>query len=95
MLILKNSNEIARELGKIKLLPADTMNTQGYKNLSYWCGCERFHGVNDSDVTVAACVLPVQFVFACESHFTFVKMKGIFKISTESIWTYARNISAD
>ena len=59
-------------------MPASVMKTGGYFDLAFECGCGQTHGVNDSAVQQIASFRPVKILFKCNTHYTKVRIKGIF-----------------
>ena len=92
MKVLESATDVYAELSRTKWLPPHASKLDGYGNLGYSCGCGQFHGVNSPLVTKVATALPVQFVLACPTHYTLVRMRGLFKIRAESIWTARREL---
>ena len=76
-------------------MPASVMKTGGYFDLSFECGCGLSHGVNDSAVQQIASFRPVKILFKCKTHYTKVRIKGIFKQTCISEWTCKNSLAAD
>ena len=72
-------------------MPSSVMKTSGYGNLSFECGCGSTHGVNDYSIEQVASFRPVKILFKCSTHYTKVKIKGIFtqKCISEATFTVA------
>ena len=68
-------------------MPPSVMSTAGYGNLGFDCGCGEIHGVNGYDVQQIASFRPVKILFKCKTHYTKVRIKGIFKQTCVSEWT--------
>tara|TARA_B100001142_G_C13924063_1_gene496599 strand:- start:147 stop:455 length:309 start_codon:yes stop_codon:yes gene_type:complete len=85
--ILKTEKEYTEALMEQQPMPASVMKTGGYFDLSFECGCGKSHGVNDLAVEQIASFRPVKILFKCKTHYTKVRIKGIFKQTCISEWT--------
>ena len=88
MKIIKTEDELTELLMDDPPMPAGVINTTGYKNLGFDCGCGETHGVNDPDIQQIANYKPVKVLFKCTSHYTKVRIKGIFSQTcvSEATW---------
>ena len=82
-----NEKELTKLMMEDPPMPPSVMNTTGYGNLGFECGCGDFHGVNDPWIQQIASYRPVKIMFKCETHYTKVRIKGIFKQTCISEWT--------
>jgi|TARA_B100000586_G_scaffold254381_1_gene215658 hypothetical protein len=93
MRIIKTKGDFLVAMGEDKAMPASVMSTGGYGNLGFECGCEEMHGVNSYDVEQIASFRPVKILFKCNSHYTKVRIKGIFRQTCISEWTCKKSIA--
>ena len=84
---IKTEKELTKMMMEDPPMPPSVMNTTGYGNLGFECGCGDFHGVNDPWIQQIASYRPVKIMFKCETHYTKVRIKGIFKQTCVSEWT--------
>ena len=84
---LKSEKEVLESMQEDAPMPASVMSTGGYGNLGFDCGCGDIHGVNSLDVQQIASFRPVKILFKCQTHYTKVRIKGIFKQTCVSEWT--------
>ena len=84
---IKTEKELTKLMMEDPPMPPSVMNTEGYGNLGFECGCGDFHGVNDPRIQQIASYRPVKIMFKCETHYTKVRIKGIFKQTCISEWT--------
>ena len=84
---IKTEKELNKVLFEDAPMPPSVMDTTGYGNLGYECGCGGFHGVNDPTIQQIASYRPVKIMFKCDTHYTKVRIKGIFKQTCISEWT--------
>ena len=75
-------------------MPPSVMDTTGYGNLGFECGCGKFHGVNETGIQQIASYRPVKIMFKCNTHYTKVRIKGIFKQTCISEWTCKNTLLA-
>jgi len=95
MKMLKSYEELASELHKENLLLPDKIQTKGYGQLRFDCGCGQSHGVNDQDVQVVGTYLPVKIIFKCPRSYTKVQIKGLFKQKCLSLWAVPADVVDD
>ena len=84
---IKTEKELTKLMMEDPPMPPSVINTAGYGNLGFECGCGDFHGVNDPRIQQIASYRPVKIMFKCETHYTKVRIKGIFKQTCISEWT--------
>ena len=95
MKVIKTVKELMSAFTEDTPMPAGVMKTGGYGNLGFECGCGQWHEVNGYDVDQIASYRPVKFLFKCSTHYTKVRIKGIFSQSCISEWTCENLIAAD
>lgn len=76
---IKTETELEEVMMEDTPMPAGVINTGGYRNLGFECGCGIEHGVNDPNITQIANYRPVKVLFKCSTHYTKVRIKGFFK----------------
>ena len=76
-------------------MPAGVMKTEGYGNLGFECGCGELHAVNGYNVQQIASFRPIKILFKCSTHYTKVRIKGIFSQTCISEWTCKNSIASD
>ena len=69
-------------------MPPGVIDTSGYGNLGFECGCGKTHGVNDYSIQQIANFRPVKIMFKCDTHYTKVRIKGIFSQTCVSEATF-------
>ena len=84
---IKTEKELTKLMMEDPPMPPSVMNTTGYGNLGFECGCGDFHEVNDPWIQQIASYRPVKIMFKCETHYTKVRIKEIFKQTCISEWT--------
>ncbi len=84
---IKNEKELMEAMQEDAPMPPSVMSTGGYGNLGFDCGCGEIHCVNGYDVQQIASFRPVKILFKCKTHYTKVRIKGIFKQTCVSEWT--------
>ena len=84
---VKTEKELSELMMEDTPMPAHVMKTEGYNNLGFECGCGEMHGINDPSIQQIASYRPVKIMFKCETHYTKVRIKGIFKQICVSEWT--------
>lgn len=84
---IKTEKELTELMMEDPPMPPSVIKTEGYGNLGFECGCGGFHGVNDPLIQQIASYRPVKIMFKCETHYTKVRIKGIFKQTCISEWT--------
>ena len=94
MRVLKTEKEYLEAMQEEQPMPASVMKTGGYFDLAFECGCGATHGVNSSDVQQIASFRPVKILFKCKTHYTKVRIKGIFKQTCISEWTCKNSLPA-
>ena len=87
MRIIKTEEEYMLAMQEQPPMPASVMKTGGYFDLAFECGCGQMHGVNDPTIQQIASFKPVKILFKCSTHYTKVRIKGIFKQTCVSEWT--------
>ena len=87
MNILKTEEQLIEKFSSQRLNPPNTIDTKGYRDLAFECGCGKFHGVNDFDVERLASALPVKAIYRCSSHITFIHIKGLFRQKCITEWS--------
>ena len=87
MRTIESKYEFLAAMAEQNAMPASVMSTGGYGNLGFDCGCGEMHAVNGYDVEQIASFRPVKILFKCKSHYTKVRIKGIFKQTCISEWT--------
>ena len=95
MRIIETEEEYTEAIMEEQPMPASVMKTGGYFDLSFECGCGLSHGVNDSAVQQIASFRPVKILFKCKTHYTKVRIKGIFKQTCISEWTCKNSLAAN
>ena len=95
MRIIDTEEEYTEAIMEEQAMPASVMKTGGYFDLSFECGCGQCHGVNDPTVQQIASFRPVKILFKCKTHYTKVRIKGIFKQTCISEWTCKNSLAAD
>ena len=73
-----------------KLHPPDKIDTKGYGNLQFDCGCGSQHGVNQFGIEKIAVMMrgmKWKVVFKCPKNYTAVSIKGFLKQKCISEWT--------
>ena len=86
MRTIESKYEFLAAMAEQNAMPASVMSTGGYSNLGFDCGCGEMHAVNGYDVEQIASFRPVKILFKCKSHYTKVRIKGIFKQTCISEW---------
>ena len=94
MRVIKTEKELTEMLMQDLPMPPSVMDTTGYGNLGFECGCGKFHGVNASGIQQIASYRPVKIMFKCDTHYTKVRIKGIFKQTCISEWTCKNSLLA-
>jgi len=92
---LTTREQFVLELHKEKVIPPSRINTEGYGQLKFECGCGEFHGVNDHRIEIVASYMPVKILFKCSSNYTKVHVKGFFKQKCLSLWTIKTDLVQD
>lgn len=93
MKILNTDTETNLELAKIKLQSPTAIKTKGYGDLYYDCGCGNSHNVNDEEMSKFAAAPIVKLIMLCPKKFyTFIKIKGFFKITCITEWSASKKI---
>ena len=93
MRTIETKYEFLAAMGEDTAMPASVMSTSGYDNLGFDCGCAEMHAVNGYDVEQIASFRPVKILFKCNSHYTKVRIKGIFRQTCISEWTCKKSIA--
>ena len=87
MKIIETVDGVMEEMRKDQPMPPHVMKTEGYSDLEFECGCGMSHGVNDPSVEKIASFRPIKILFKCKSHYTKVRIKGVFSQTCISEWT--------
>ena len=95
MKFIENEDEYLTAIQEDQPMPASVMSTGGYSDLDFECGCGSRHGVNSHEVQQIASFRPVKILFKCKTHYTKVRIKGIFSQSCVSEWTCKNSLTAD
>jgi hypothetical protein len=95
MKIIETEEEFRKIITEETPMPASIMSTSGYGNLVFECGCGQTHRVNDPYIQKIASFRPVKILFKCSTHYTKVRIKGIFSQTCISEWTCKNSIPAD
>ena len=93
MRTIESKYEFLTAMAEQTAMPASVMSTGGYRNLGFDCGCGDVHGVNDPLVQQIANFRPVKVLFKCSSHYTKVRIKGIFSQTCVSEATWSISLS--
>ena len=92
---IKTEEELTEVFHNDNPMPPGVINTAGYKNLGFDCGCGDVHEVNDPFVQQIANFRPVKVLFKCSSHYTKVRIKGIFSQTCVSEATWPISLTDD
>ena len=95
MRTIESKYEFLAAMAEQNAMPASVMSTGGYGNLGFDCGCGEMHAVNGYDVEQIVSFRPVKILFKCKSHYTKVRIKGIFKQTCISEWACKIPIAED
>lgn len=95
MRIINTAEEMLEAFMEDTPMPANVFKTGGYGALEFECGCGQSHGVNSYNVQQIAAFRPIKILFKCSSHYTKVRIKGIFSQTCISEWTCKNSIAAD
>tara|TARA_E500000178_G_C16534383_1_gene535848 strand:- start:203 stop:511 length:309 start_codon:yes stop_codon:yes gene_type:complete len=95
MKVIKSEKELTEVFHNDNPMPPGVINTTGYGNLGFDCGCGKTHGVNDPSVQQIASFRPVKVLFKCKSHYTKVRIKGIFSQTCISECTWPIKLTDD
>ena len=87
MRVIKTEKELSEAMLEDPPMPTSVMKTSGYGNLGFECGCGEMHGVNEHGIQQIASYRPVKIMFKCKTHYTKVRIKGIFRQTCLSEWT--------
>ena len=87
MRTIESKYEFLTAMAEQTAMPASVMSTGGYRNLGFDCGCGEMHAINGYDVEQVASFRPVKILFKCKSHYTKVRIKGIFRQTCIPEWT--------
>tara|TARA_B100000427_G_scaffold257664_1_gene221481 strand:- start:86 stop:394 length:309 start_codon:yes stop_codon:yes gene_type:complete len=91
---IKTEKELTEMMMQDPPMPPSVMDTTGYGNLGFECGCGKFHGVNEPGIQQISSFRPVKILFKCDTHYTKVRIKGIFKQTCISEWTCKNTLLA-
>ena len=88
MKVIKTEDELTGVMMEDSPMPPGVIKTSGYSNLGFDCGCGSTHGVNDPSIKQIANYKPVKVLFKCSTHYTKVRIKGIFSQTcvSEATW---------
>ena len=92
---IKTEKELTEVFHNDNPMPPGVIDTAGYKNLGFDCGCGDVHGVNDPLVQQIANFRPVKVLFKYSSHYTKVRIKGIFSQTCVSEATWPISLTDD
>ena len=67
MKVIKTEEELSKIMLEDAPMPPGVINTSGYKNLGFDCGCGDIHEVNDPSIKQIANYRPVKVLFKCSS----------------------------
>lgn len=95
MKIIDTQEKLLSALSKQRLNPPHVINTSGYGDLGFECGCGSIHSVNGYDVERIATALPVKAIYRCSTHYTFIHIKGIFRQKCISEWSASSSLFKD
>lgn len=95
MKIINTEDELNEEMRNDAPMPPGVIDTKGYRNLGFECGCGQMHGVNDPTVRQIANYRPVKVLFKCSTHYTKVRIKGIFSQTCVSECTWPIKLTDD
>ena len=93
MKVIKSEEELKEVFHDDNPMPPGVIDTAGYRNLGFDCGCGDTHGVNDPYIQQIANFRPVKVLFKCSSHYTKVRIKGIFSQTCVSEATWSISLS--
>ena len=93
MKVIKTEEELKEVFHDDNPMPPGVIDTAGYRNLGFDCGCGDTHGVNDPSIQQIANFRPVKVLFKCSSHYTKVRIKGIFSQTCVSEATWSISLS--
>ena len=93
MKVIKTEDELTGVMMEDSPMPPGVINTSGYSNLGFDCGCGSTHGVNDPSIKQIANYKPVKVLFKCSTHYTKVRIKGIFFQTCVSEATWAISLT--
>ena len=85
---IKSEKELTELLLEDPPMPAGVIDTTGYRNLGFDCGCKKTHAVNDPSIKQIANFRPIKVLFKCSTHYTKVRIKGFIfqKCVPEATW---------
>tara|TARA_B100000686_G_C16607757_1_gene872131 strand:+ start:68 stop:376 length:309 start_codon:yes stop_codon:yes gene_type:complete len=85
---IKTEKELSEFMLGEPPMPPGVIDTTGYGILGFDCGCGKTHGVNDPNIQQIANYKPVKVLFKCSTHYTKVRIKGIFSQTcvSEATW---------
>ncbi|MDC0858776.1 hypothetical protein OAP71_02035 [Pelagibacteraceae bacterium] len=97
MKIIKDHNELSLEIVKTPMYSARNMSTNYNDSVSYDCGCQKNHILNDPNLLIFSGAKPVvKFIFLCPNkYFSLVSVKGFFKTKAECVWTCKKRVFTD
>ena len=85
--VISTEEEFLEAMSVDQMMPPDVMKTSGYGSLTFKCGCGDFHGVNDPSVQKIASFHPIKILCKCPTHYTKVRIRGLFVQKCVSEWT--------
>ena len=94
MKVITTEEELSSAMTEDNPMPSGVINTSGYLNLGFNCGCGNTHGVNDTNIQQIANYRPVKILFKCSTHYTKVRIKGIFSQTCVSESTWEINLTS-
>ena len=97
MKLLKTADEVIEVLAVLKLQKQNALTSTKYNDkVTFKCGCEKTHRVNDPNNKIISVAMPVKFCFLCEnSYVVFVQVKGFFNTKATTIWSCKSKLFSD
>ena len=97
MKLLKKVAEVIAALSESKLQKQNPLTSTKYNDkVTFKCGCEKTHRVNDPNNKIISVAMPVKFCFLCEnSYVVFVQVKGFFNTKATTIWSCKSKLFSD
>ena len=95
--LLKNVDEVITALRESKTQKQHSLTSTKYNDkVTFKCGCEKTHRVNDPNNKIISVAMPVKFCFLCEnSYVVFVQVKGFFNTKATTIWSCKSKLFSD
>ena len=97
MKLLKNVDEVIAAFSESKTQKQHSLTSTKYNDkVTFKCGCEKTHRVNDPNNKIISVAMPVKFCFLCEnSYVVFVQVKGFFNTKATTIWSCKSKLFSD